>query len=151
MKLSIKKVRQVVFLILGMVLVMQPVQTIYAQNAKLDFLHDFIQGRFRIIGQQPDAQTLYSGTMRIYEKDNVLYFDRQIDGQRYQGKALLQTSGADSVPVLRITWLKKGKLLECTYLIHSDLDNYPRLTGYIYLKKGQTKQPGLEALFPVHE
>ncbi len=57
---------------------------------------------------------------------------------------------ADKIKVLRVTFTENKKEYEATYLIDSDLDNYGRLTGYIYLKAGGTKSPGLEALFSDH-
>ena len=49
--------------------------------------------------------------------------------------------------MLKVTFTESGKLYEATYLIHSDLDNYGRLTGYTYLQNQTTKKAGLEALF----
>ena len=54
---------------------------------------------------------------------------------------------ADKIKVLRVEFVHKGRKYGGTYLIGSDLDNYARLTGYLYLKKGKTTKPGLEALF----
>jgi hypothetical protein len=42
-----------------------------------------------------------------------------------------------------------GNEYDATYSWQSDPDNYPRLTGYLYLSG--TKSPGLEALFPIHK
>ena len=49
--------------------------------------------------------------------------------------------------VLRIRFDQDGKSYKGTYLVDVDFDNYPRLTGYIYLADGNTKRVGLEALF----
>jgi len=46
--------------------------------------------------------------------------------------------------------MEENKSYEATYLIDSDLDNYGRLTGYLYIKGTETKKPGLEALFIDH-
>ena len=40
---------------------------------------------------------------------------------------------------------------EATYFFNSDLDNYARLLGYLYVIQGGTKEPGLEALFIDHQ
>ena len=42
-----------------------------------------------------------------------------------------------------------GKEYDAVYRWQSDPDNYPRFTGYVYL--ADTKSPGLEALFPIHQ
>lgn len=60
-------------------------------------------------------------------------------------------AGADRIPVLRAHFSTDGQEYEATYLWRSELDNYPRVTGYIYLPKNQTKSPGIEALFPIHQ
>jgi hypothetical protein len=49
-------------------------------------------------------------------------------------------------PVIRAAW-KQGKTgYGATYLVHSDLENYPRLMGYVYYTGKKTRTPGLEAL-----
>jgi hypothetical protein len=47
---------------------------------------------------------------------------------------------------LRIRFIDENKSYELTYIIDSDLDNYARSTGFLYLKEGGSKEPGLEAL-----
>jgi hypothetical protein len=47
--------------------------------------------------------------------------------------------------------MDESKRYEATYLINSDLDNYARLSGYLYLIQGGTKVAGLEALFIDHQ
>lgn len=59
-----------------------------------------------------------------------------------------------STQVLRMRFRSGNSSFEGTYLFHSDLDNYARITGYLYKvdpKTGvpvNTKNPGLETLFP---
>jgi hypothetical protein len=54
----------------------------------------------------------------------------------------------DAPAVLRIRFNDNGKEFEGTFLWRGDLDNYPRLTGFIYRGGSvQTKSAGLEAWF----
>jgi hypothetical protein len=46
-----------------------------------------------------------------------------------------------------VTFSHRNRDYEATYLIHADLDNYARLTGYLFQASGKTVKPGLEALF----
>ncbi len=68
-------------------------------------------------------------------------------GRGVKGIGKIETVTSDKTKVLRVRFRSQGKDYEATYLIGSDLDNYGRLTGYVYFKDGETKTPGLEALF----
>jgi hypothetical protein len=63
----------------------------------------------------------------------------------------IEAATADKIKVLRIRFIDENKNYEATYLINSDLDNYARLSGFLYLIQGETKVPGLEALFIDHQ
>jgi hypothetical protein len=53
---------------------------------------------------------------------------------------------ADHPAVLRIRFRENGREFEGTFLWRSDLDNYPRLSGFIS-ERGKTNSVGLEAWF----
>jgi hypothetical protein len=77
-------------------------------------------------------------------------FTRTVGGVTHCGAVALDTKAAESgCPVLRICFSVGAEPYEATYLWHSDLNNFARLTGYVYPQKGTTKFPGLEALFPL--
>jgi len=78
---------------------------------------------------------------------NQLEVVRLIGKHRVKGIGRIETATPDKIKVLRVHFRSKDKDYEATYLIGSDLDNHGRLTGYVYLKGGGTKAPGLEALF----
>jgi len=113
-----------------------------------EFLYDFLQGSYEIIGRYPDSSTLYSGTATFQLSDSSLKVTRIINGIETVGQGMIETATADKRTVLRVRFTINDKKYEATYLIDSDLDNYARLTGYVYLKSGATKKPGIEALFP---
>jgi hypothetical protein len=130
------------------------VSTVWIAAAKepdRQFLIDYLKGDYIVIGKLPDSETTYQG--RITLRPRELEFDvaRTIAGKIEQGKAWIETTGKpDDVPVLRMRFRMDGNEYEATYLWRGDLDNYGRLTGYVYLQgQGKTKSPGLEALFPL--
>ena len=49
-----------------------------------------------------------------------------------------------------VTILSARQEYEITYLWRSDLDNYARLSGYLYQPGEKTDSPGMEALFRDH-
>ncbi len=112
-----------------------------------EFLYGFLKGPYQVIGRLPDSSKTYTG--RVVFKNEYDHFEiiRMIEGNMIKGTGKIETSTAEKTKVLRVHFIEKNKHYEVTYIIHSDLDNYGRLTGYLYLKKGQTKMPGLEALF----
>jgi len=115
-----------------------------------DFLYVFLKGSYELVGRWPDSNETYSGKI-ILEKDRGHFrVVRLINGKKITGIGKIETATSDKVKVLRIRFKQDGRVYEGTYLIGSDLDNYGRLTGYLYLKNGKTKNPGLEAFFIVH-
>jgi hypothetical protein len=80
-----------------------------------------------------------------------LVITRRIEGKEIKGIGKIETATADEIKVLQIRFTEEDKSFEAIYLIDSDLDNYGRLTGYLWLKGKETKDPGLEALFIDHK
>jgi len=110
----------------------------------------FLAGSYRLIGQQPGSGDTYSGKMDLlYDEESGLRVVRRIGDEEVAGTAKLESSLGDRLPLLRMRFPMGGADYEGTYLWRSDLDNYPRLTGYIYAPDGSTESPGLEALFPM--
>jgi len=114
-----------------------------------DFLYGFLKGSYELVGRWPDSNETYSGKI-ILEKDRGRFrVVRLINGKKITGIGKIETATPEKVKVLRIRFKQDEREYEGTYLIGSDLDNYGRLTGYLYLKNGKTKNPGLEAFFIV--
>ena len=116
-------------------------------DSEIEFLYDFLQGAYHLIGKRPDSDVTFSGRVVLKKRDGALKVVRRINGKEIKGAGAIETATADEKKVLRIRFEEDDKRWEATYLIHSDLDNYARLSGYLYLKEGGTKSPGLEALF----
>jgi hypothetical protein len=139
------KLKSLIFIII-LLFVAEP-ETL-AEN-DTDFLYDFLKGSYELVGRWPDSNETYSGKI-ILEKDREhLRVVRLINGKKIAGIGRIETATSDKVKVLRIRFKQEEREYEGTYLISSDLENYGRLTGYLYLKNGKTKYPGLEAFFIV--
>ena len=117
----------------------------YCQGS--DFLTSFLNGQYVIIGKKADSDSTYYGTLSVKSDKDKIIIIRNIDNIIINGSAKIDSVTADQIPVLRI-WFNENNLdYEGTFLISSDLDNYGRLTGYIYLKDHSTQNVGLEAWF----
>lgn len=117
---------------------------------EISFLYDFLKGTYELIGRYPDSGKTYTGQIEFKISDNGLAVFRTVEGIETEGTGKIETATADSIKVLRVRFNEKGSDYEVTYLINSDLDNYARLTGYFYLRNGNTRKPGIEALFSGH-
>jgi hypothetical protein len=113
-----------------------------------DALMGFVEGKYAIVGSAPDGGAAYGGTATIELDGKVLRMTRRVDGKE------IAAEGAVEIPappgerrVLRFHWQEPVRTT-MTCLVHSDLDNYARLTC-IWLADGSAPaQPGVEALFP---
>lgn len=112
---------------------------------------DYFAGEYTIIGRAPDSSHTYSGTIKIEEKSPGQFsIVRRVDGKTTTGMAFFDQADppAEHPLVLRIRFADHGNEFEGTFLWRSDLDNYPRLTGFVYRRGGaKTKSAGLEAWF----
>ena len=124
--------------------------TVFAQESPKEDLYNFLSGKYLLIGQRPDSKTTYAGSVLLKNSRDSLEVSRTMNGMLTRGTGRITEATADKVQVLEVRFTD-GKLgYVATYMIHSDLDNYGRLTGYLYLQDGTTKSPGLEALFIDH-
>ena len=117
---------------------------------KLDFYYNFLIGTYDVIGRHPDSNETYTGKVIFKKAGETLEVVRNIYNKTIEGAGKIDVVTADKIKVLRVVFTENNSAYEATYLIHTDLDNYGRMTGYIYLKEGGTKKPGLEALFSDH-
>jgi hypothetical protein len=120
------------------------------KNNDIDFLYNFLAGSYALIGRFPDSNMTYTGKIVLMKSGDYLEVIRTIKNRVTKGTGKIETAAPDKIKVLRIRFVDENKSYEGTYLIGSDLDNYARLTGYLYLKEGSTKEPGLEAFFIDH-
>jgi hypothetical protein len=106
-------------------------------------------GEYDLIGRRADSNATYNGHVTLRDEGGVLQVIRTVESKTDKCAARFDTvAGTDRIPVLRMHFHFDGKEYDATYRWQSDPDNYPRFTGYLYLS--DTKSPGLEALFPIH-
>ena len=123
-------------------------------NDDIDSLLDYFTGSYRLIGKELDSSKTFLGRVVMNRKGNQLQILRTINGTTVEGIGNIEMAPLTSSRVLRIRFSSGPSKFEGTYLFHSDLDNYARITGYLYKidpKTGipiDTKNPGLETLFP---
>ena len=117
---------------------------------EISFLYDFLKGTYELIGRYPDSNETYTGRVEFKKSDDGLKVTRSVNGTEIEGTGKIETATADSINVLRVRFSEDENDYEISYLISSDLDNYARLTGYFYLRTGDTRKPGIEALFAGH-
>ena len=111
----------------------------------------YFTGEYALIGRAPDSKLSYSGTVKLQATANGRFvMIRKIGGRETKGAAFFDHAEppAERPIVLRLRFNENGKEFEGTFLWRSDLDNYPRLTGFIYRSgDAKTKSAGLEAWF----
>lgn len=121
-----------------------------AQAAELEFLYTFLQGTYQIIGRWPNTDESYSGKIVLKRKGDHFQVLRSVNGEEAEGIGRIATATADKIKILNVEFSQRGCDYMATYMINSDLDNYARLTGYLFIQNAETRRPGLEALFIDH-
>ena len=127
--------------------------SVWAQNkcGDIEFLYDFLQGTYKVIGKMPDSNQTYTGKVILKIEGNQMQVIRKIGSKEIKGIGKIEIATGDEIKVLRVRFREYDKTYEVTYIINSDLDNYARLSGYMYLEDGGTIIPGMEALFIDHQ
>ena len=118
-----------------------------ADTSQPQFLSEFVAGRYRLIGQEPDSDRTYSGQVELVSESGKLRFRRMIAGNTVSGEAAVESAAGGDASVLRMRFRENGVAYEDTCLVQGDLDNYARISCYLYRRDGTTRKPGLEALF----
>lgn len=120
-------------------------------DEQVDFLSHFIMGKYHLIGKVLDSNKPYYGRVFIEVDSSKISVKRVIDGVAIEGAGSIEKVLAGEAYVLRVRFAENGVKFEKTCMVNSDLDNYARMTCYLYKPGVKTTQPGLEALFIVHE
>lgn len=118
-----------------------------AAEVRKEFLSEFVLGKYLLVGKNVDSTNTYYGHVEIYSEEEGLKVRRKIGSETVLGSAKIENAERGGVKVLRVTFESEGQLYKNTCLIHGDLDNYARISCYLYLSEGKTEQPGLEVLF----
>ena len=101
-------------------------------SSEEDSLYSFLEGTYHLIGRLPDSKETYSGKVVLKKTDDVFQITRVINGKEIKGVGKLEAATADKIKVLRIRFIDESKRYEATCLVNSDLDNYARLSDYLY-------------------
>lgn len=120
---------------------------IHAQESAED-TYAFLSGTYSIVGRMPDSVKSYSGKVVASNEGDHLKLVRQIGKKTVSGSARIDYVTADRIRILRTVFIQGGREIEGVFLIHSDLDNYARLTGQLMAKDAM--KPGIEAWFIDH-
>jgi hypothetical protein len=116
-----------------------------------EFLYGYLAGHYIVIGKELDSEKTYYGKVVFSYEKGRLIVTRNIQGEIVKGEGKIEHAlGSDEANVLRVRFVRAGHENEITYLWRSDLDNYARLSGYLYQLGKQTDSPGMEALFIDH-
>lgn len=109
----------------------------------------FLAGNYILIGKKINSHQTYQGriSMIFNEKGRCLDITRVIEGRTVTGTARIVPVLEGEAQVLRLAFTDEGVVYEGTLLWRGDLDNYGRLSGYIYVKGTHPEKPGLEAYF----
>jgi hypothetical protein len=133
------------FLILLVTLL--PFVSVANEDEDENFMSSFIVGDYVLVGQGIDSDKAYSGKVSIYFEGEELEVERIINGKTTMGRANIETALNGDAWVLRIRFIEKEVKYEETCLVGSDLDNYARITCYLYIPGSDIAKPGLESLF----
>ncbi|MBN2757482.1 MAG: hypothetical protein JXR51_09920 [Bacteroidales bacterium] len=115
-----------------------------------NFLNDFLVGEYTIIGKKIECNEAYTGFMKIENTNGKFNVTRQIGDDKIICEAGIKETLSEKIKVFVISFYENNINYEITYLIDTDFDNYPRLSGFLYFKNKETEKPGLEAAFCNH-
>ena len=134
--------------ILLLFLPMLLISSVVAENRDDSQIYGFLAGTYITIGKEMDSQKMYCGKTVFKATDDHLVVTRYINGKIISGIGKIKRSRCcDNAYFLEIKLHYNQKKIEIVYLWRSDLDNYARLSGYVYEPGKWTNTPGLEALF----
>jgi hypothetical protein len=116
------------------------------EKADKESLSQFIEGTYSAIGKMPGNNETYYGIVKITENKNGFEIVRCVKGKRLTGSAEIVEVTADRIPSPKYSYRDGKSLYEGRYDIHSDADNYGRLSGP-FVKKGSKGRLGWELLY----
>ena len=123
---------------------------IFSQETEDAFLKDFLVGEFTIIGKKIESTETYTGSMIIENIKGKFKITRQIGDKKIICEAAIKEVLSGEIKVFIVYYTENKIDYEISYMIDTDFDNYPRLSGYFYKKGTYPKNPGLETAFCIH-
>lgn len=119
-------------------------------TAEDEFLRTMVQGNYLLVGKAIDSDYTYHGKVQITDESGSLVVAREIYGKTTQGTASIESALGGDARVLRIRFTEQAVDYEQTCMVGNDLDNYARISCYLYRQNEKTMRPGLEVLFNDH-
>lgn len=110
-------------------------------------VHNFLVGNYLIIGKYYEAETTYYSKATIMTNGDGLKIIKHINKRKFSGIGKVERAIFADAPVLRMNFTKDKQPQEQTCIFRSDLDNYARISCYVYPPRSDTNDPGLEAWF----
>lgn len=110
----------------------------------------FLTGKYLLVGKAVDSDETYTGKVEIFLENETLKVRRKIEKQVTVGDATIESALNGDAKVLRIRFSESDVKYEETCLWRSDLNNYARISCYLYQPGVKTMSPGLEVLFYDH-
>ena len=131
----------IVFLVL-----MPLIFAIHSYSAEDKDLSGFLSATYGLIGKKPGSGQTYSGAVAIKPHGNTIEVIRCIGSSRIKGNGSIIPITGDRVPNLKVKWSDGKDEYEALYMIHSDADNYARLSGP-YVRLHEETKLGWELLY----
>ena len=111
-------------------------------------LLNFLAGTYGVIGKMPgdESAPVYSGLVTIRRSGSKLEITRCIGGARHKGEGSIVPVTGDRIMTMQYRWQDGKNKYEGRYDIHSDIDNYARLSGP-FVHVGNSGRFGWELLY----
>lgn len=109
-------------------------------------LLDFVVGNYGVVGKEPGGTT-YSGTATITRCGNKLKIVHCIGGARRSGEGSIVPVTGDRIPNVIYHRSEGPRKYKGRYEIHTDIDNYARLSGPYVLSGADETVWGWEMLY----
>ncbi|MDO6682639.1 MULTISPECIES: hypothetical protein [unclassified Oceanobacter] len=111
------------------------------------FLADFLSGHYTLVGKAVNSDATYTGKVTLYQEHGALKVKRAINNRVVLADATLEKSFSGDADVLKIQFTDNGVNYKESCLFSGDLDNYARISCYLYMADGETNSRGLETFF----
>ena len=126
----------------------------YASKYKVteEDMANFVIGKYRFVGQEPNFGPTYFGRAEITAKGNSVTITKYIGSSKIVAAGKIVSSEfEENVKLLRAQYEVNNNKTEITCLIDGDMDNYAILTCKTYWIGKPVADPGLESYFIVHD
>ncbi|MBV1909969.1 MAG: hypothetical protein KUG78_11750 [Kangiellaceae bacterium] len=112
-------------------------------------LTQFVVGEYTLVGKANNSDNTYTGKLKISSDNGKLAITRQIGSTTIKGSGAIESAIHDEAKVLRMRFQQHETAFEQTCLVQADLNNYARISCYLYEPNKKTNNPGMEVFFHV--